>query len=160
MSFAQDSDKATPCWVADGDVEIHGQSFTPRRAAMAFFKLPAKEELPENMYENVLADAREGLQDVFDRPGSRAPFVPGYKCRDDAVSRARLLCHHGQESSNIIFLHLRHPSVVYYRGLENYAVNASYHGAGLKSSTDKVYVICEAFTKLHVERIEPVEASG
>nr|CEG05165.1 unnamed protein product [Fusarium clavum]CEG05893.1 unnamed protein product [Fusarium clavum] len=121
---------------------------------MAYFKIPSEEEINESF----LADIREGLEDVFDHPGSRAPFIPGYKNRNDAASRAKLLRDHGQESSNIILLRLRRPSVVYYRGFERYAGKVSYRGAGLSSSTDEVYIICEAFTKLHVERVEPVEA--
>ncbi|KAI6764261.1 hypothetical protein HG530_008050 [Fusarium avenaceum] len=44
---------------------------------MASPQLPTKKELPENTYENVLADALEGLEDVFDRPGSCAPLSIG-----------------------------------------------------------------------------------
>jgi hypothetical protein len=154
MLFTPDSDEGVPCWVAAGDVESHGQSFTPRRATMAYFTIPAKKDVPESTYDDLLADIREGLEEVFDHPGSRAPFIPGYKNRDDAASRAKLLSDHGQESSTIMLGRLRCPSVVYYRGLENYAGKVSYQGKGLSSSTSRVYIICEPFTKAHVERVD------
>ncbi|KAH7117171.1 hypothetical protein B0J13DRAFT_406622, partial [Dactylonectria estremocensis] len=124
------------CWVAAGDVEMRRQSFTPRRATPAYFHLPSSNKEDDDL----IADIREGLEEVFDHPDCRAPFIPGYKNKDDAVARAKLLRDHSRDGSDIILVRLRHPSYkIDYRLLENYAKPASYRGAGLHLSIDKVY---------------------
>ncbi|RSL47925.1 hypothetical protein CEP54_013164 [Fusarium duplospermum] len=74
------------CWVAAGDLEIRRQSFTPRRATPAYFLTSGSKEVPENIKVDLIADIREGLEEVFDRPDSRAPFIPGSHDRTPASS--------------------------------------------------------------------------
>ncbi|KAM5357214.1 hypothetical protein ACJZ2D_016496 [Fusarium nematophilum] len=153
MPSNSDSMDRAQCWVAAGDVEIRRQSVTPRRATPAYFHIPPQQDVPGNTYSDLLADIRDGLEEVFDRPGSRAPFIPGYENKDDAVARVQLLRDHGQESSGIILVRLRDPHVIYYRRLKNYAGKVFYKGKGLESSTDQ-YIICEPFTKAHIKQVE------
>ena len=141
--------------MAAGDVEVDKTNkLVPRRATEANYRLPKREALPENTYESLLAVLREALEQAFDYPGSRAPFILAYKDRDDAVSRAKLLRDHGQDSSKIILVDPRRPEVVYYRSLQKYAGIVSYHGPALSSSTGNIYLIWEPLTQAHQKRVE------
>jgi hypothetical protein len=148
----------TPCWVAVGDVEMHRQSVTPRRATPKYFQIPDKIDVPRSIYEDLLEDVREGLEEIFDHPGSRAPFIPGYQDRADAIARAKLLREHGQKSSDVMMVYLSPPSgIISHKELNVYAHKVAYHGQGLRAAKKKVYVICEPFTKRNIERVEPVQ---
>jgi hypothetical protein len=137
--------------VAAGDVEIRRQSFTPRRATPAYFHLPRSEDVPQNTYVELVADIREGLEEVFDSLDCRAPFIPGYKHEDDAIARAKLLRSQGREGSDIILVCLTKCSPkISYRRLDKYAEDVSYGGAGLNVPTGPVLIICEPFTKANV----------
>jgi hypothetical protein len=156
--MAWDLEIGTPCWVATGDVEMHRQSVTPRRATPKYFQIPDKIDMPGVIYDDLLEDVREGLEEIFDHPGSRAPFIPGYQDRADAIARAKLLREHGQKSSDIMMVHLRPPSgVISHRELNVYARKVAYNGEGLRVAKKKVYVICEPFTKRNIDRVEPVQ---
>jgi hypothetical protein len=156
--MAWDLEIREPCWVAAGDVEIHRQSVTPRRATPKYFQIPDKIDIPRAIYQDLLEDVREGLEEIFDHPGSRAPFIPGYQDRADAIARARLLREHGQRSSDVMMIYLSSPSgVIYHTELEVYAHKVAYNGEGLRAVKKKVYVICESFTKRNIERVEPVQ---
>ncbi|KNB03060.1 hypothetical protein FOXG_05663 [Fusarium oxysporum f. sp. lycopersici 4287] len=72
-------------------------------------QIPDKIDMPGVIYDDLLEDVREGLEEIFDHPGSRAPFIPGYQDRADAIARAKLLREHGQKSSDIMMVHLRPP---------------------------------------------------
>ncbi|KAH7477566.1 hypothetical protein IWW34DRAFT_729274 [Fusarium oxysporum f. sp. albedinis] len=157
MSSTSNTSSATEYWVAAGDVEVDKkENLNPRRATEANYRLPKREALPENTYESLLAALREALEQAFDYPGSCAPFIPAYKSRDDAVSRAKLLRDHGRDSSKIILVDPRRPELAYYRSFQNYAGIVSYHGPALSSSTSDVYLIWETLTKDHKKREEPV----
>lgn len=148
----------TPCWIAAGDVEMHRLSVTPRRATPKYFQIPDKIDVPRAIYEDLLEDVREGLEDIFDHPGSRAPFIPGYQDRADAIARARLLREHGLKSSNIMMVHLSPPSgIISHTELNIYAHKVAYNGEGLRATKKKIYVICEPFTKRNIERVETVQ---
>ncbi|KAL3962299.1 hypothetical protein ACCO45_003822 [Purpureocillium lilacinum] len=67
----------------DPSAELH-----PRRATPRYFHLPFADEVPKKSVPDLVADIHEGLEEVFDRPDSRAPFIPGYANRDDAIVRA------------------------------------------------------------------------
>jgi hypothetical protein len=156
MSSRSDTSSGTEYWVAAGDVKVDKtKSLIPRRATEANYRLPKRESLPENTYENLLAVLREAMEQAFDYPGSRAPFIPAYKSRDDAVSRAKLLREHGRDSSEIILVDPRRPEHAYYRGLQNYAGIVSYNGSALSSSTSDTYLIWEPLTEDHQKRREP-----
>ncbi|EXL58338.1 hypothetical protein FOCG_01882 [Fusarium oxysporum f. sp. radicis-lycopersici 26381] len=156
--MAWDLEIGTPCWVATGDVEMHRQSVTPRRATPKYFQIPDKIDMPGVIYDDLLEDVREGLEEIFDHPGSRAPFIPGYQDRADAIARAKLLREHGQKSSDVMMVHLRPPSgVISHRELNVYARKVAYNGEGLRVAQKKVYVICEPFTKRNIDRVEPVQ---
>lgn len=135
------------------------QSFTARRATPAYFFLPLSEEVPRNIIPDLLADIQEGLEEVFDRPNCRAPFIPGYTDKDDAIARAELLRGLGREGSDIILVRLTRCSPkIGYRRLDTYAKDVRYQGAGLGLPTDKVLIICEPFTKENiVERLRVLE---
>lgn len=139
------------CWVAAGDVDIRRQSFTARRATPAYFHLPFADEVPKKTIPDLLADIREGLEEVFDRPNCRAPFIPGYTNKGDAIARAEMLGGLGREGSGIILVRLRGclPKIRY-RRLEKIAEDVSYQGTVLNLLIDKVLIICEPFTKGNV----------
>ena len=149
------------CWVAAGDVDIRRQSFTARRATPAYFLTPFSEEVPvpRKTIPDLVADIHEGLEEVFNRPNCRAPFIPGYTNKDDAIARAELLRGLGREGSDIILVRLtRCLPKIGYRRLGKYAEDVSYQGAGLDLPTDKVLIICEPFTKENiVERLQVLD---
>uniref|UniRef100_A0A1Y1LNM8 Uncharacterized protein n=1 Tax=Photinus pyralis TaxID=7054 RepID=A0A1Y1LNM8_PHOPY len=154
MVFGPGSKDGVQCWVAAGDVEIRRQSFTPRRATPTYFHRP--KDAPQNTYVELVADIREGLEEVFDSLDCRAPFIPGYKDKDDAIARAKLLRSHGRETLDIILVCLTQclPKINY-RRLDIFAENVSYQGAGLNVPRGLVYIICEPFTKANVvERLK------
>ncbi|KAF5251969.1 hypothetical protein FANTH_2923 [Fusarium anthophilum] len=156
--MAWDLEIGTPCWVATGDVEMHRQSVTPRRATPKYFQIPDKIDMPGAIYDDLIEDVREGLEEIFEHPGSRAPFIPGYQDRADAIARAKLLREHGQKCPNVMMVHLRPPSgVISHRELNVYARKVAYNGEGLRVAKKKVYVICEPFTKRNIDRVEPVQ---
>lgn len=117
---------------------------------------PPPKDVPQNTYVDLVAGIREGLEEVFDSLDCRAPFIPGYKDKDDAIARAKLLRSHGRESLDIILVCLTQCSPeINYRRLDKYAENVSYQGAGLNVPSGLVYIICEPFTKANVvERLK------
>jgi hypothetical protein len=159
-SSSSASNDGVQCWVADGDVDIRRQSFTARRATPAYFLTPFAEEVPKKTIPDLVADIREGLEEVFDRPKCRAPFIPGYENKDDAIAGAKLLRGLGREGSGIILVRLtRCVPNVGYRRLRRYAEDVSYEGVGRNLLRDnEVVIICEPFTKTNiVERFQVLD---
>lgn len=116
------------CWVAAGDVEMRRQSFTARRATPTYFHLPR--DVPQNTQVELMEDIREGLKEVFDSLDCRAPFIPGYKDKDDAIARAKLLRSKGREGLGIMLVCLTQcVPPIKYRRLDTYAEGVSYRGA-------------------------------
>ncbi|KAI5457439.1 hypothetical protein BGZ63DRAFT_394729 [Mariannaea sp. PMI_226] len=115
------------CWVADGDVDTHEETFIPRR------ETPADFFLLRDASPGTRAKAREGLEEVFDRLTCRAPFIPAYPNLDDAIARAKSLHRMGRGDQKLSLLHLNRPGAkVDYRRLDDYSKKVSYHGAGLQ----------------------------
>ncbi|KAH8691715.1 hypothetical protein GQ44DRAFT_780260 [Phaeosphaeriaceae sp. PMI808] len=142
------SNDGVQCWVAIGDVEIRRQSFTARRATPAYFLTPLAEEVPRKVIPDLIADIREGLEEVFGRPNCPAPFIPRYPNKDDAIARAKLLRSLGREGSDIIRVRLaRCEPRIGYRLLENYAEDVGYKVAEVTIPAKKVLIICGPFTK-------------
>ncbi|OAQ64050.1 hypothetical protein VFPPC_05393 [Pochonia chlamydosporia 170] len=156
MASRTGSKDGVQCWVAAGDVEMRRQSFTACRATSTYFHLPGSPDVPQNTEVELMEDIREGLKEVFDSLDCRAPFIPGYKDKDDAIARAKLLRSKGREGLDIMLVCLTQcVPPIKYRRLDNYAEGVSYRGAGLNVPKDLVYIICEPFTKANlVDRSE------
>lgn len=155
-SSKSNSEKGVHCWVAAADIDIRRQSFTARRATPLHSLLPLdqKNPIPEELIDDLIADIREGLEETFDRPNCRAPFMPGYEYKEDAVVRAKLLYGLGREDLRIIRVRLTggEPKINY-RTLERYAKDVQYQGTGLDLSRGEIRIICEPFTKANVVEV-------
>ena len=152
-SSKSDSEEGVQCWVAAADIDIRRQSFTARRATPAYSLGPRSKEnpIPRELIEDLVADTREGMEETFDRLNCRAPFIPGYKDKEDAIVRAKLLRGLGREGSSIIRVRLTQCELkIRYRTLESYAKEVQYQGTGLGLSSGEVRIICEPFTKANV----------
>ncbi|GJN73371.1 hypothetical protein VFPFJ_03804 [Purpureocillium lilacinum] len=158
-STAVTSDDGVQCWVAAGDVETRRQSFTPRRATPRYFHLPFADEVPKKSVPDLVADIHEGLEEVFDRPDSRAPFIPGYANRDDAIVRAALLRSLGREGTDVILVRLtRCEPRIRYRRLSKYAADVKYEGGEEDVDAEAVLILCEPFTTANVvQRLQVLE---